>query len=213
MPLRDQRTRWNSGYEIIYRVLEHIKPQNLQLLAKELELKDDNLNPDEWQVLIYIRDFLVSFYNIIKATEGWQAILERILPSLDFKAVQFINAIERYSIHRFIYNYLQARYIKLLKYWKLTGRAPVYIAAIILDPTLKYDYFDNYWDPNWQPGIKRAMRLLWEGIYKNHHPIPQQLNTQVPVNNQFFNWMQQRRAPRLGGIDELEQYLNEPPFI
>ena len=59
-------------------------------------------------------------------------------------ADRFIDAIEQYSDHGFIYRYLQAGFSKLLKYWNLTDRAPVYVAAVVLDPTSKYNYFNHY---------------------------------------------------------------------
>ena len=116
MPRRDQGTRWNSWYEMINRVLEKIKPQIQSLLAEEAELKDDNLTPDDWEVLLFVRDFLASFYDTTKATEGRKATLDRVLPSLDFMAFQFTEAIQKYRSHPFMHGCLQAGFSKLLKY-------------------------------------------------------------------------------------------------
>ena len=59
---------------------------------------------------------------------------------------------------------LYAGWTKILKYWNRTERSPVYIAVIVLDPTLKWSYFDD-WDPEWQPYMHQNIKQFWE-IYK-----------------------------------------------
>ena len=145
---------------MIDRVLKQLKPYIIQLISEEPDLMDNNLTPEEWQILVDIRDFLSSFYDTTKATEGRQAILDRVLPSLDFMADLFINAIDKHRHYAFIYGCLQAGYSKLLIYWNLTNRAPVYVAAVVLDLTSKYNYFKQYWKSDWQPGLKKAIKLL-----------------------------------------------------
>ena len=80
-------------------------------------------------------------------------------------AIKFEEAIDKYDDYQFMKAALHTGYTKLLDYWNRTDRAPVYIAAIVLDLMWKWRYFDN-WDPSWQPDIKEKMRLFWETIYK-----------------------------------------------
>ena len=76
------------------RALTKIKIPIIQLLAEEPGLQKDHLSSDDWQILTNIRDILVSFYNLIKVTEGRHATLDKVLLSLDFMVVQFDLALE-----------------------------------------------------------------------------------------------------------------------
>ena len=62
-----------------------------------------------------------------------------VLPSLDFIALRFEEVLAKYEAegNRFMVLSLGIGWTKVLKYWNRTERSPVYIAAIVLDPTLK----------------------------------------------------------------------------
>ena len=213
MPRRDQGVRWNSWYQMIDRALTKIKTPIIQLLAEEPGLQSDHLSSDDWQTLTNIRDFLASFYDTTKATEGRHATLDKVLPSLEFMAVQFDLALEKYDDDLYMKSSLHAGYTKLLTYWNKTERAPVYVAAIVLDPTLKYNYLDMNWNPEWQPQIKEKVRLLWESTYKKSPAIPTLLPAPIPVQNSYLLWREQQRISAHGAGDELERYLSEPLLI
>ena len=68
---------------------------------------------------------------------------------------------DTYENDEFMRRSLHAAYTKILLYWNKQERSPVYIAAIVLDPTLKWSYFDE-WEPEWRPNMKRQMREFWE---------------------------------------------------
>ena len=86
-------------------------------------------------LLISIRNFLLPFHDAIKATEGREATLERVLPTMDFLVEAFEQGLAEYKSDTYMHAAIQTGYTKLLKYWNKTERAPAYIAAIILDPT------------------------------------------------------------------------------
>jgi hypothetical protein len=48
------------------------------------------------------------------------------------------------------------------KYFSLTGRAPVYIAAVVLHPERKWQYFNLRWKPTgeWIVPAKKAVEAL-----------------------------------------------------
>ena len=64
------------------------------------------------------------------------------------------EAADTYENDEFIRRSLYTAYTKILLYWNKQEQSPVYIAAIILDPILKWSYF-NEWEPEWRPNIKR----------------------------------------------------------
>ena len=102
MPVRDQATRWNSWFEMLDCILYHIKQVIIQTVAEESLLSSEVISANKWQTLFYIRDFLQSFYDTIKATEGRHATLDKVFLSLDFMAIKFEEAIEKYNYHPFI---------------------------------------------------------------------------------------------------------------
>ena len=79
-------------------------------------------------------------------------------------AIKFEEAIEGYKDYQFMKAFLRTGWTKIPGHWNRAEQAPVYIAAIVLDPMWKWKYFDN-WDPSWQPDMQEKMRLfLVDGI-------------------------------------------------
>ena len=64
---------------------------------------------------------------------------------MNFLANIFVNIIVEFADHVFMLNSLQTGLTKSLKYWNKNSRSLAYIAAVILDPTVKREYFDT-WD-------------------------------------------------------------------
>ena len=98
-----------------------------------------------------------------------------------------------------------------MKYWNKTERAPAYIAAIVLDPTEKWSYFEH-WDDDWRPDMKSAMTQLWHSTYSSSISLPAKSpSPELPAadsQNSFFQW-QHRRQGNQEAVDELDQYLSE----
>ena len=58
MSIRDQSTKWNSSFEMLDCALCYIEPAIIQTVAEESDLSNEVITADEWQILLYIRDFL-----------------------------------------------------------------------------------------------------------------------------------------------------------
>lgn len=214
MPLRDNRTRWNSWYLMIDWAIFKIKPAIIAISNEEDDLADDVLTSDDWKLLTYIRNFLQGFFDATKATEGRHATLDRVLPTMDFLIDRFEKAANQFAQHPFMRESIEAGYTKLLKYWNRTERSPVYIAAIVLDPTQKWSYFDD-WDPSWQPNMKQAMRAFWESTYRSSTGLPERPSSASIMeiaDNEFLQWRNRRRPAHSAG-DEYDQYINEPLLL
>ena len=199
------------------RAINKLKTPLIRICAEESGLAKDKLSPDEWRTLSNIRDFLQGFYDTTKANEGRRATLDKVLPSLDFMVNRFEQAIKVYANDEFMAASLHAGWTKSLLYWNRSDRSPVYIAAIVLDPTLKWSYFDD-WQADWQPNLKGSMRRFWETNYKPSEVTMmarQQANPMRTTNNEFLLWMQGRRRQQNSHTmaDELDQYLSEPLLL
>jgi hypothetical protein len=82
----DNRTRWNSWYNMLSVALEDRVKAGLQLYVEYYQdsiSKEDILTTSEWVHLRTIRDFLQSFYEATLFLQGDRTTLERVLESID----------------------------------------------------------------------------------------------------------------------------------
>lgn len=224
MPRRDNGTRWNSWYEMLDWSIKRLKPAIIAITNAESDLAKDLLTADEWKTLDHVRDFLQNFYDATKATEGHKATLRDVLPTMDFLADIFEDAIVEFADHAFMLESLQTGLTKLLKYWNKNSRSPAYIAAVVLDPTVKWEHFDT-WDAEWRPNIKSTMKQFWETQYRSSTGLSSYLPaTQNPptvkITNKFLEWKERQKrlqntlkSQTAATEDEYSRYCNTEPLI
>jgi hypothetical protein len=99
------------------------------------------LSKADWDNLQKIRDFLQCFKDATLSTEGRAATLEKLLPTMDFLLEQFEEGKTRYANDRYMLPCCNSGLSKLQKYYKFTDQSLVYIAAIVLCPASKWEYF------------------------------------------------------------------------
>ena len=119
---------------------------------------------------------------------------------------------------------LQAGLTKLLKYWNKTDRSPAYIAAIVLDPTIKWQHFDT-WDPQWRSDMRSTMKQFWETQYRSSTGLSSySLTTQSPpitkTQNKYLEWKQRQKrlqstasSQSATNDDEYSRYCNSEPLV
>jgi hypothetical protein len=79
----DNRTRWNSWYQMLC-VLLHLRPAiELYCQNHEEELEEDILTSKDWKMLRTIKDFLAPFQRATLAAEGDSASLDSTLFMMD----------------------------------------------------------------------------------------------------------------------------------
>lgn len=76
---------------------------------------------------------------------------------MDFLLEQFETAKETYVDGLFISRCYNSSWAKLDKYYSLTDRSPVYIAALVLSPQRKWDYIANNWPADWRGPCRQQM--------------------------------------------------------
>lgn len=136
MPHRDNGNRWNSWFLMLDWSLTRVKAPLQQYILSETGVSNDMLSAADWQTLTQIRDFLKNFHDVTKHTEGRKATINRVLPTLDFLLDKFEEGAGRFNNDDFLAVSMDAGWRKLQEYWnRNTGRTPVYIAAIVLDPS------------------------------------------------------------------------------
>lgn len=140
--VRDNSTHWNSWYAMI-RTATKLKTAINLFCHQYQENSDDLLSEKDWQDLKKPQDFLLFFYDATTGTEGRNATIDSVLPTMDFLLERFETAKEKYANDPFMSPCCNSGWAKLDKYSSLTDRSPVYIAAVVLSPQWKWDYIDN----------------------------------------------------------------------
>ncbi|KAF4615867.1 hypothetical protein G7Y89_g15246 [Cudoniella acicularis] len=88
--------------------------------------------------------------------------LDKLLPSMGFILAPFEAAKRKYindpdtSILKTMVNLGLA---KMEKYYRMTDDTPVYAAALLFNPTRKFQYIDKFWKESWKQPAKDAE--LW----------------------------------------------------
>ena len=107
---------------------------------------------------------------------------------------------------------LKTGWEKLKKYYQLSDITPVYIAALVLHPQLKFDYIDKQWPKQWARNAQRKLETFWTKEYKltaiELTPL-QTLQQSAETLNKFEAWFREDQKCSQD-IDELEQYLAMP---
>lgn len=169
----------------------------------------DMLNGEDWTMLKHICDFLQPFSDVTKDTEGRQSTLEDVLSSMDFLLQHYEENLEKYMGNPFMTASLDAGYTKLLKYFNKLDKTPVYTAAVVLDPSIKWTMF-FHWEDQELSNAKSALFTLWEQEYRSTTGLPQRpLTPERGNSSQYKAWIAKMRAKVDKNKDELQQYLDE----
>jgi hypothetical protein len=180
----------------------------------EEEVMPDQLSEDDWETLRKIEKVLGMLAMTTKALESTTSTLDTVLPAMDFILSQLETGRKHYEDDALMGPCFQSGWTKMKKYYELSDNTPVYIAAIILHPALKWRYIEKNWDASWVPKAKEMMQEFWDTKYKpvdttlpppSHKPRPK---PPPPTStNEFTLWMYTQQ----GGTDlstaPVDEYL------
>ena len=145
----DNNTRWNSTWNMLVIFLRQ-RERIEAFLALVPELKDDVLTDTDWADIESIMDLLKPFKKLTILGEE-RGTLYGSVGSILWGFEMLLGLLEnerqksRPSDAPF-QKALDASWAKLNKYYKLTDKSPVHIVATILDPRMKFKYFERMWD-------------------------------------------------------------------
>jgi hypothetical protein len=140
----------------------NVKEAVAQYTARHMEdLVEDQLTMADWTILEELASILQKFYLATKICESRQSTLEDVLPVIDYLLNTSSNALDTAES---VYNQVLATMLKfgwetLNQYYSLTDRSPVYIAAVILHPVHKWEYFRKHWKQKCIPNAQQRMQL------------------------------------------------------
>ena len=169
------------------------------------------MSEQDWGELQKIAHFLEYFHDATLANETRFATIDLILPTMDFLLEKFEEAKRMYADDQYMGPCCNAGWAKLDKYYSLTDKSPVYIAALVLCPQWKWSYFEDNWPAEWISAAKEVVQTLWEQDYKpTETPIPIPSTQEDPkLKNAFLKWRAEKKGIPIQG-DEYIQYLRTP---
>jgi hypothetical protein len=93
-------------------------------------------------------------------TQSSSAILENYLPGMDYFLGVFEEAKVKYRDDPFMASRVNSAWSKLDKYYTKTNESTAYIAALVLDPCMKWEYISLTWQPEWIMDVKASVIQL-----------------------------------------------------
>jgi len=135
-----------------------------------------------------------------------------VLPAMDLLLSQLEQAKVAYrTTNSRLASCINLAWKKLDEYYQLRDSSPAYIAAVVLEPQMKFQYFEKRWasHPDWVVATKERISRLFEE-YKDRYlfdlpsdPCPKSTTTPSALMKWKFG------SAALSGIsiDELDHYL------
>ena len=190
----DNQIRWNSTYlatQLASRLRSWIEKFYSTRFNKEKYFaSSDILNNNDWDELAIFQGLLSPFYRLSMRLQGnsktgtndavWKSlvcidIIKEHLRKSKTEHVQNRNS-------GFLATAINTALTLAQKYFKLISETPVYSAALLLNPTQKWEYFGSRWqDTERQTQAQEYCQILqeiWPRQYKKHSS---------PTQNSFIN--------------------------
>jgi hypothetical protein len=127
-----------------------------------------------------------------KALESNTSTLDNVLPTIDYILSLFEQGKEKFRGDELLLTAINAGWEKLNKYYCITEQSPAYAAAVVLNPTMKWQWFTKLWEdqPAWTRKAKIVVKKLWKDQYRSaedmrpldEQPLIRQANPALPPN-------------------------------
>jgi len=167
----DNRTRWNSWYNLLDVALEKEAGINEYIKSNLDSLSNDSLSPRDWVSLRMLHQFLQPFKSATLKTQGDCARLDRVLFAMDVLLKHIETSRSEYKQNKDLAARIQICWEKYTEYYNRTEDSPLYAAALILNPSRRLAYIKKWWETEWQTPAIDAVKNLWQG-YRTKHPVP-----------------------------------------
>lgn len=213
-------TRWNSNQAEMQRAVElrnaidemtapEVYKWNSHHSAQKPSIVDDYLTADDWSVIAVYLDILKPLEKATLRLQGRPSRdsttgIWHVIPTMEWLLYRFERFKEIYEKHSDPYfrRGITQAWTKLDKYYQLTDKSPIYVAAVVLNPKWKWKYFEKHWEnhEDWITDAQEAVKKLWND-YKDL-PLPSDLKLRKP---------QQRDTNLNADLDDYIDFPMSPP--
>ena len=116
---------------------------------------------------------------------------------MDFILSHYEKAKITYANYDVLKNMVNLGWQKIEKYYSKTNKSPAYVAAIILNPTRKVKYIDDYQRSSQAKGVKEVVRKLQQEEYKLINTLNVNTLTPLTMSNEYKLWLSVIDAPEV----------------
>jgi hypothetical protein len=163
------------------------------------DLREDILSSEEWQGVREVVKVLKPLLHYTKLAEQRDVGLQDWMPIIDTVTEHFSRASQGFKemadegpVYEWLHICCEVALKKLDHYFKLAHKSPLYYTAMVMDPCLKYAWFEQKWTTPSKsdriPHVKTAVLALWRQAKDRSRkaapvavnlPAPQQVPAQV----------------------------------
>jgi len=129
------------------------------------DLREDILSPEEWEGVGEAIKVVKPLLYYTKLAERRDSGLQDWVPIVDKLISRFYEASQRFKsmadespVYEWLHICCEKAWEKLNNYYQLADKSPAYYTAMVMDPSLKYAWFEQRWNEppkcNWIPGVK-----------------------------------------------------------
>ena len=216
MVVSEGATRWNSGYKMVSTGLKLQKFIDL-FCSRYPKLEHDILSFQDWEDLAAVKGILKPFLQATHLMEARSSTISKVIPLLEFLVSEYKNVISKYGMagtsqHMHLVQSANLGLAKLDRYYNKIRQIPVYLCAVILDPSSKFEFIEStLWTADEIKLVKEKVISVWQDVYKTQDR-PSSSSTKIPgpesMKKKFDQWRASRR--KTVQVDQLEQYLAAP---
>ena len=138
---------------------------------REQLLQDIKLTTDDWELLGKAHAFLQPFAGFILIGEGDKSSISQVLSAMDALLKHYEQEKEIYSNSKTqdskMIHSINMGWFLLDKYYHKTDEAPIYAAALLLDPMNRAVYLWQNWPNSWVKAAIASASKLFEDSYKH----------------------------------------------
>ena len=116
---------------------------------------------------------------------------------MDFILSHYEKAKITYANYNVLKNMVNLGWQKIEKYYSKTNKSPAYVAAIILNPTRKVKYIDDYQRSSQAKSVKEIVRKLQQEEYKLINTLNVNTLTPLTMSNEYKLWLSVIDAPEV----------------
>jgi hypothetical protein len=135
----------------------------------EMTLGDNRLTAQDWDFLLKAHQFLQPFTGSTLYAEGDKSSISQSLVLMDALLLHYEQKKELYSRPESydprMLHAIEMGWFLIDKYYSKTEEAPVYAAALLLDPSRRAAYLKQNWPADWYETSVAAASTIWEQDY------------------------------------------------
>ena len=207
----DNDTRWNSTRNMIQSALNQ-KERVIEFCEMESGLAKDALTEQEWADLKKIMELLNPFHYLTLLGEK-RSTQFRSIGSILWGTDMLLDMLEKArqkSRDTPFQEVVDSGRAVLKKYYEYIDESPIHVVSTVLDPRMKYSYFDRKWKKD---RIKKAKETMIDFVSRysedRDNPTPSVVTSPKKPNRSvdIDRW---RFESTVKKDDELTRYLKAP---